>query len=59
MGVTVMGSADAPTTSSLPPTPSPSINSDIDLLFGAVARITEAPPILVNSFAALVVSVSR
>ena len=59
MGVTLIGSAVAPTTSNLPPTPSPSMSVDMALLSGAVARMTEAPPILVSSSATLTVATSR
>src|SRR5271157_4969354 len=52
-GVTSMGSNAAPTTISSPFGPRPSISSDIAFAFGAVARITRAPPNFCNSSAAL------
>jgi hypothetical protein len=51
-GVTPIGSAVAPTTSSLPSTPRPSTTAVITSLLGAVARITRAPPMSLSAWAA-------
>src|SRR5215469_10101549 len=51
-GVTSIGSKAAPITRSLPEGPRPSINWDIDFEFGAVARMTCAPPSFWSSAAA-------
>ena len=53
-GVTSIGSGAAPTTISLPFTPSPATSDAIAFELGAVARITRAPPRFCNSAAAFV-----
>jgi hypothetical protein len=45
----VSGSAGAAGTSSLPSTDNPSTSDEIAFAFGAVARITRAPPSFCNS----------
>src|SRR5881628_3225488 len=47
--LTVSGSAGAAGTSSLPLTANPSTSAEIAFAFGAVARITRAPPSFCNS----------
>ena len=57
-GLTSIGSGEAPTTSSVPSTPSPSISGVIALPLVTVARITLAPPSAVSAAAASSVSLS-
>ena len=51
IGETSIGSNVAPTTTSVPLSPRPSISADMDFELGAVARITRAPPSFFNSSA--------
>jgi hypothetical protein len=56
--LTLRGSDGAPTMSSLPFGPSPPANAAIDFAFGAVARITRAPPRACSSLAGSETAVS-
>ena len=57
-GVTSIGSGEAPTTISVPSTPSPSISGVMALPLVTVARITLAPPSAVSALAASSASLS-
>src|SRR5260370_19742223 len=58
MGVTVIGSAPAPTTTSLPLLDSPLTSADMDFESGAGARMTRAPPNFCSSATGSPVQVS-